>query len=131
MKIVSLAELPLSPILLYDSAGATSGEWAAGEGEAHVHVIRFAAGGAIGPHPAGFGQLFVPIDGAGWVSGADGARHPVRVGQVATFERGEMHGKGSDVGMTVLMIQVTELGTLPFDSASLASPHDPAAEEQR
>jgi hypothetical protein len=131
VKIVTLAELPLSPIALYDSAGAASAEWAVGEGEAHMHVIRFAAGGAIGPHPTGFGQLFVPLAGSGWVSGGDGARHPVRVGQVAVFERGELHAKGSDVGMTVLMIQMTEIGTLPLDSESLTSPDDTAAEEHR
>ena len=33
--------------------------------------------------------------------------------------------------MTVLMTQMTELGTLPFDSVSHAAPGETAAEEQR
>ena len=31
--------------------------------------MHFLPGGLIGPHEAGFGQLFVALDGSGWVAG--------------------------------------------------------------
>jgi quercetin dioxygenase-like cupin family protein len=77
-----------------------------GAGEAHAYLIRIDAGGAIGAHPAGFGQLFVPLEGSGWVSGSDGVRQSVRPGQVACIEVGETHSKGSEEGLTALIVQV-------------------------
>jgi hypothetical protein len=35
-------------------------EPAEGNGEAHAYVLHFGPGGVIGPHQAGFGQLFAP-----------------------------------------------------------------------
>lgn len=52
------------------------------------------------------GQLFVPLEGSAWVSGSDGVRQSVRPGQIACVEVGEMHSKGSEGGLTALMVQV-------------------------
>jgi len=71
-----------------------------------VHV---AAGGEIGPHRAGFGQLFCVVAGAGWVAGADGVRHAVRAGQAAVIAHGEVHAKGSATGLSAVMIQLTDV----------------------
>ena len=107
--ILSVDELSLAPIADYASHGAASIEWAHGAGPVHVHTIRFAPGGAIGPHPTGSGQLFVPLAGEGWVSGPGGERQPLQVGQVAIFACGELHAKGSDTGLVALMVQVADL----------------------
>ena len=82
---------------------------AAGAGEAHAYVLYFEPGGEIGPHEAGFGQLFVALSGAGWVAGGDGERLPLAEGQAAFIERGEIHAKGSETGLTALMVQVRDL----------------------
>lgn len=58
----------------------------------------FEPGGNIDQHPTGFGQLFLVVDVAGWVSG-----------QGAYYPRCELHANGSEVGMTAIMIQVREL----------------------
>ena len=86
-------------------------EVAAGEGEAHAFVLYFEPGGELGPHEAGFGQLFVAVAGAGWVAGGDGERLPLAEGQAAFVERGEIHAKGSETGLTALMVQVRDLAT--------------------
>jgi len=78
-----------------------------------VYAVHFAPGGHIGQHPAGFGQLFCAVLGAGWVAGADGVRHEVRAGQAAVIARGEVHAKGSDTGLTALMVQIADLTRLP------------------
>jgi quercetin dioxygenase-like cupin family protein len=87
-------------------------EVAEGNGETHVYVLRFEPGGEIGPHEAGFGQLLLAVSGAGWVAGADGTRRPLAEGEAAYIGRGELHSKGSEDGLTALMIQVRDLSML-------------------
>ena len=66
----------------------------------------------IGPHEAGFGQLFLAVSGDGWVAGEDGVRQPLREGESAFIARGEIHSKGSDTGLTALMVQVRDFNLL-------------------
>lgn len=82
---------------------------AEGDGEAHVYVVYFEPGGVIGPHEAGFGQLFVIMAGGGWVAGGDGERVPLGEGEAAFIPRGEVHSKGSETGLAALMVQVRDL----------------------
>lgn len=63
----------------------------------------------IGPHAAGFGQILVALAGEGWAAGADGERRLLREGQAAFISRGEIHSKGSETGMTALMVQVRDV----------------------
>jgi hypothetical protein len=109
MRIVRFAREAAQPITLFDSTGAFSALLSYGSGECHVYCIHIDPGGSIGQHPAGFGQLFLVVEGAGWAAGADGVRAPLQVGEGAYFERGEFHSKGSDQGMTAIMIQVADL----------------------
>ena len=62
-----------APISEYESHGAHALPLGAGRGEGHVYRVRIAPGGAISPHVAGFGQLFLVVSGSGWVSGGDGS----------------------------------------------------------
>jgi quercetin dioxygenase-like cupin family protein len=96
----------------FDSTGTGSVHLGFGEGEAHVYVLHFAAGGEIGRHEAAFGQLFVVVDGAGWVEGDRSERAPIVAGEAAYFRRGEVHAKGSDTGMVAVMVQVRDLDLL-------------------
>lgn len=109
MRIVRLRSESASPITDFDSVGTTALPIADGLGEAHVYSVVFEAGGLIGPHEAGFGQLFFPVQGYGWVAGEDGRRMEVGPGQGAYITRGEIHSKGSQRGMTALMIQIRDL----------------------
>ena len=109
MRVLRFDESRAEEISWYESRGASFVELAEGEGEAHASLVFFAAGGEIGPHEAGFGQLFVALRGSGWVAGGDGARVPLPEGDAAFIERGEVHAKGSETGMTALMLQVRDL----------------------
>jgi quercetin dioxygenase-like cupin family protein len=109
MEVISFRDDPGTTITRYASRAATSLDLAHGDGNAHVYVVHIDAGGEIGPHEAGFGQLFVVVSGRGWVREADGPRVEVDAGQAAFFPRGTVHAKGSDHGMTAVMIQVTDL----------------------
>jgi len=92
-------------ITQFASHGATAVACGDGDGESHVYCLRFEAGGEIGPHEAGFDQLLLVVEGSGWAAGFDGRRVELRPWQAAHFTRGEVHSKGSETGMTAVMVQ--------------------------
>lgn len=110
MEIVRVGADSASPIgsRPYEVLGVSSVEVAVGRGDAHAYVLHFEADGVIGPHEAGFGQLFFAVSGDGWVAGEDGVRHALREGEAAFIRRGEVHSKGSETGLTALMVQVRD-----------------------
>jgi quercetin dioxygenase-like cupin family protein len=109
MRVIDLRSHPVARIEAFGSSGASSAELASGGGPSHLHVVRIEAGGMIGPHMAGFGQLFQVISGTGWAAGSDGMRHKVEAGQAALFARGETHSKGADSTLLALIVQVQQL----------------------
>ncbi len=109
MRIVDFVERMADPIQLFDSVACSSIELGHGRGEAHVYCVYIDAGGRIGAHPTEFCQLFLIIAGSGWVEGGDGRRVELVAGQGAFLDRGEMHSKGSDAGLTAIMVQVAVL----------------------
>ncbi len=112
MRILEFGRDRAAPIAEFSSNAAASIQLGSGHGEAHVHALHFEPAGSIGRHRAGFAQLFVVASGTGWVEGNDGVRVELAEGQAAWFARGEMHAKGSNQGMTAIMIQVDELEPL-------------------
>lgn len=109
MQVLSRLECDFETIAGYSSRDASSARLVDGSGDAHAYMLQFDAGGMIGRHEAGFGQLLIVLAGTGWVSGGDGSRTEVDAGDVVYFERGEQHAKGSDAGMKALMVQVRDL----------------------
>jgi quercetin dioxygenase-like cupin family protein len=109
VRILTLGAAAVEPIGEYASRGARSGELARGVGDAHVHLVRLEAGGEIGPHRTGFGQLWVVLDGTGWVSDSNDVRTPIAAGQMAYFPRGTRHAKGAFSALVALMVQIGDL----------------------
>ncbi|MFW3171494.1 cupin domain-containing protein [Geodermatophilus sp. CPCC 206100] len=70
-----------------------------------VDVVRIAPGGSIGRHPTRLWQLFLVVEGRGWVSGADDRPVPVEAGTAASWSPGEEHGAGSADGMLAVVVQ--------------------------
>jgi mannose-6-phosphate isomerase-like protein (cupin superfamily) len=54
-------------------------------------VLRVAAGGQIGRHPATVDQLFVVVSGRAEVCGEDGVWHGIQADQAALWLAGEHH----------------------------------------
>ena len=109
MKVLDLRREKAERITEYDALGAWSVMGASGEGTARVYTLYFEPGGRIERHSAGPTQLFLAVVGSGWVEGGDGVRKRIRTGEAALIESGEVHAKGSDSGMTAVMIQVETL----------------------
>jgi quercetin dioxygenase-like cupin family protein len=114
MQIIDFSREHASPIELFESIAVSNVRIGGGQGEAHVYGVYFKAGGNIGEHPAGYAQLFLIVDGEGWAAGADGHRVPLLAGQGAYFAPGESHSKGSETGMTVIMVQAEQLTPEPL-----------------
>ena len=109
MQVVRFSADHAAPIELFESVRASAASVGHGSGEVRVSALHFEAGGCIGPHPTGFAQLFLVVQGSGWAAGADGQRVPLRSGEGAWFPRGELHSKGSDEGMLAIMVQASEM----------------------
>jgi hypothetical protein len=107
MHLISFAADTSVPIAEFGSLSARSTPLAHGSGESHAYAIHIDAGGHIGPHVAGFDQLFLVVQGAGWVSGADGVRLHVPAGCGAFIRKGELHAKGSERGLVAVMVQAS------------------------
>jgi quercetin dioxygenase-like cupin family protein len=114
MHLVDFSSGRGTPISVYESHGAYALPLGEGRGEGHVYCIRIEPGGVIGSHEAGFGQLFLVVAGSGWVSGADGVQRSVGVGHGAFITRGEVHAKGSDTGLTAIMVQLADFVAPPI-----------------
>jgi quercetin dioxygenase-like cupin family protein len=109
MQVIEAGRHVAERIERFGSRGAWSAKLGEGHGECHVYAIHFDGPGEIGPHEAGFDQLFVVVEGTGWAAGADGNRVALQQGQAALFRRGEVHSKGSEERMSAIMIQVQTL----------------------
>jgi quercetin dioxygenase-like cupin family protein len=75
----------------------------------HIYCVYVEPGGSIGAHPAGFAQLFLVVNGSGWATGPDGERIALTAGQGVYVSPGEVHAKGSESGMTAIMVQADHL----------------------
>jgi quercetin dioxygenase-like cupin family protein len=54
-------------------------------------------------------QLFIVIQGEGWIEGEDKTRITLKSGEGVFWEKGEGHTSGSDTGLTALVLQSEKL----------------------
>jgi hypothetical protein len=111
MRVIDAGRGPAEAIDRFESRDAWAHELAEGHGATHVYSVHIDAGGEIGPHEAGFDQLFIVVAGSGWGAGPDGVREALTAGQAALFRKGELHSKGSEEGLSAIMVQVDALNT--------------------
>jgi quercetin dioxygenase-like cupin family protein len=85
---------------------------------ANIGCMYIDSNGVLGHHQAPIAQLFVVIQGEGWVTGEDQKRIDIKVGEAAFWEKGEWHTSGSDSGMTAILIQSGSLNPELFMEAN-------------
>ena len=85
--------------------------------EAFVNCAYLSPGGIIGHHQAAAPQLFLVVQGDGWVRAETSDPISIKVGQAAYWESGEWHESGTEFGMTAIIIEGTN-----FDPAKLMPP---------
>ena len=67
------------------------------------------ANGLIGRHASPVSQLFIVIEGEGWVQGESEEKIQLQKGEAVFWEKGESHVCGSQNGLTAVVIQSAEL----------------------
>ncbi len=95
----------------FDSVGFTIAP-IAGFDHGRIVCARLEPGGSIGGHPAAGHQLLAIVSGTGFVSGRDGAEHPIGPGDAVAWEPGEMHETRTDVGLTAIIVEGEALDLL-------------------
>ncbi|KMJ59912.1 cupin [Bacillus sp. LL01] len=93
------------PIKQYDSQAAQFIKVLRGKQETSVGFIQVDAGGVVGYHQASVQQLFIVVQGDGWVTGTDRERISIKSGEGVMWEKGEWHESGSDSGMLALVVE--------------------------
>ncbi len=98
----------------YKSSGFIISRVAHLSGEAFINCAYLSPQGSIGYHQATVPQLFLVVQGEGWVRGEAPDRTSIQAGQAVFWDEGEWHGSGTETGMTAIIIEGTN-----FDPAEL------------
>jgi len=85
--------------------------------EAAVNCAYLSSGGVIGSHQATIPQLFLVVQGEGWVRGESPHKTSIKAGQAAFWEKEEWHESGTETGMVAVIIEGVN-----FDPAKLMPP---------
>ncbi|TYS68251.1 cupin domain-containing protein [Sutcliffiella horikoshii] len=99
------------PIKHYDSQAAHFIKVSRNKQENSIGFIQLDAGGVVGYHQATVQQLFIVVQGEGWVTGTDRERISIRSGEGVMWEEGEWHESGSESGMLALVVEAKTLDT--------------------
>src|ERR671919_459938 len=89
----------------YSSSGFVISKVAHLLDEAVINCAYLNAGGIIGYHQATLPQLFLVVQGQGWVRGESPERFSIQTGQAAYWEKEEWHGSGTETGMIAILIE--------------------------
>lgn len=79
------------------------------EGPISVGCMYFDKDSVVGMHPATVPQLFLVIEGDGWVQVEGSEKVPVSKGTAVFWDAGEQHESGSETGMTAIIIESPSL----------------------
>ncbi|HZW83833.1 MAG TPA: cupin domain-containing protein [Candidatus Deferrimicrobium sp.] len=109
MKIFSFGKEVSRPMSRYQSISISYSQITEIANPSKIGCMYIEPKGIAGIHQAPSPQLFLVVQGEGWISREDESRIPVTAGQGVFWERGEMHESGSDTGMTIIIVQCDEL----------------------
>ena len=73
--------------------------------EATIHCAFLDANGLIGYHRAATSQLFLVVQGEGWVRGESAHKTSIKAGQAAYWNKSEWHESGTEPGMVAIIIE--------------------------
>lgn len=85
--------------------------------KAMINCAYLDANGVVGYHQATDSQLFLVVQGEGWVRGESPHRISIRAGQAAYWDKAEWHESGTKTGMVAIIIEGVSI-----DPASLMPP---------
>jgi quercetin dioxygenase-like cupin family protein len=111
VDILDLHTVPGVTIPAHGSTGFIAAHVLRGETTA-VTVLRVAAGGRIGTHPAVGDQLLIALAGEAEVRAADGPWQPISPGRAALWRSGEPHTTRALTDFTAVAVEAESLGSV-------------------
>ncbi len=72
------------------------------ESPTNIGFINIEQGGIVGYHKVPVPQLFIVVQGEGWVEGENKKRKAIKSGQGVFWNKGEGHISGSETGLIAL-----------------------------
>lgn len=89
--------------------------------EARVSCFHLGSQGKVGYHQAVIPQLFLVVQGTGWVRDETSDRVSVIPGCAVFWDKGEWHEAGTDHGLTAIVIESEVITLAEFMPVSPAS----------
>lgn len=76
---------------------------------AKISCFHLSPNGKVGYHQAVTPQLFLVVNGQGWVRDETSAPIPIEAGRAAFWDADEWHEAGTDTGLTAIVIEGEEI----------------------
>jgi quercetin dioxygenase-like cupin family protein len=114
MRLLNFGLKNGNKITNYDSLLATYSKVLRTEEPTNIGFIHIEKGGVVGYHQAPVPQLFIVVNGEGWIEGDDEKRVFLKCGEGVFWNKGEGHISGSDKGLMALVIQSEDLKAPSF-----------------
>ncbi|KIL34183.1 hypothetical protein SD71_21185 [Cohnella kolymensis] len=105
MKILQNDRIKAKEITAFNSRNLLMNRIIISYDEIHIGCMFIGADGIVGYHQATTEQLFLIVEGEGWVKGEDGEEIFVTAGFAALWDAGEWHESKSEKGMTAIVIE--------------------------
>ncbi|WP_313471122.1 cupin domain-containing protein [Lysinibacillus sp.] len=109
MKRIQFTQEVANEIIHYNSVDAFYRKIMKTEEPTSIGLIFIEPGGVVGMHEAPIPQLFIVVQGEGWVCGEDGEKMVIKTGEGVLWQQGQAHESGSMTGLTALVIQAEHL----------------------
>lgn len=105
MKLFRFDRSAKKSIDAYGSSGFVISRIAQLIGEAVLNCAYLEENGVIGYHQAAAPQLFLVVEGKGWVRNETSERISVEAGQAVFWDKNEWHESGTETGLTAIIIE--------------------------
>jgi hypothetical protein len=105
MKFYQLGPQAGRPITAFGSVNVAITPIQRASGQVQIGCLHIGPQGRVGYHQAVGPQLFLVMQGSGWVRDETSERIAICAGMAAFWADGEWHESSSDSGMTVIVIE--------------------------
>jgi quercetin dioxygenase-like cupin family protein len=105
MKFFTFHQQDGRVIDLFGSKGAVIHPLVKSENPFQIGCMYLDQNSVLGMHEAKCPQLFIVMEGRGWVRIEGGEKIPVEKGTAVFWETGENHESGSDTGLTAIIAE--------------------------
>ena len=82
--------------------------------DSRISCFHLGVNGVVGYHQAVSPQLFLLVQGEGWVRNEMSGRITLTAGRAAFWEKGEWHESGTDTGLMAIVIESELLNPAEF-----------------